>query len=236
MDKNEITQLIQEQIKLSQNSALYGASNYTFHTHNNLDSPVLPLTSIGGFPSSYSGQAGKTVIVNASASGLVFSAGSNAAGGSNTQIQYNNSGALAGSANFTWDNTNKILQLASAATIKTLPLASNTNQTRIEITPAASTGTGLPGDVVIRGGFSSTSTGGGDVYIVPGKGTGSVDNGYVIIGNGVLPTTSNYGFLVLPQVNGTPTGAPQAGSLVYDGNTSKLWIYTGLAWKSVTLT
>lgn len=30
-------------------------------------------------------------------------------GGSNTQVQFNNSGAFGGSANLTWDNTNKIL-------------------------------------------------------------------------------------------------------------------------------
>jgi hypothetical protein len=35
-------------------------------------------------------------------------------GGSNTQVQYNNSGAFAGSANFTWNNTNSILTVASS--------------------------------------------------------------------------------------------------------------------------
>jgi len=54
--------------------------------------------------------------VSASAGARVWTTlgGSTAPGGSNTQVQFNNSGAFGGSANFTWDNTNKILTLADS--------------------------------------------------------------------------------------------------------------------------
>jgi hypothetical protein len=37
-------------------------------------------------------------------------------GGANTQVQFNNSSAFGGSANFTWDNTNNVLSLSSSLT------------------------------------------------------------------------------------------------------------------------
>lgn len=72
MDKSEITQLIKDQIKAAQKEALYATSNNTYHTHNNIDSPILPLTSIGGFPTSYVGQAGNALVVNSSGTGISF--------------------------------------------------------------------------------------------------------------------------------------------------------------------
>lgn len=44
-------------------------------------------------------------------SAFAWSTGSTAPAGSNTQIQYNNSGAFGASSNLTWDNTNKILSV-----------------------------------------------------------------------------------------------------------------------------
>jgi len=45
----------------------------------------------------------------------VVPSGGGTPGGSNTQVQYNNSGAFAGSANLIWDNTNTILSVANSS-------------------------------------------------------------------------------------------------------------------------
>jgi hypothetical protein len=52
--------------------------------------------------------------------------GSGVAGGSNTQVQYNSSGSLAGSANFIWDNTNSRIGLGTASPAATLSISTQT--------------------------------------------------------------------------------------------------------------
>ena len=52
----------------------------------------------------------------------------------------------------------------------------------------------------------------------------------------VVPVAAKDGFTVLPSCAGTPTGTPRdKGSTVYDTTNNKLYIWTGTAWKSVTL-
>lgn len=68
-------------------------------------------------PASYIGSNGKVVAVNSGATALEFvTAPAAGAGGSNTQVQYNDSSVLGGDANFTWDKTIPKLTLSGAAT------------------------------------------------------------------------------------------------------------------------
>ena len=53
--------------------------------------------------------------------------GAGVAGGSTTQVQYNSSGSLAGSANFTWDNTNTRLGVGTASPAYSLDVAISQN-------------------------------------------------------------------------------------------------------------
>jgi hypothetical protein len=75
-------------------------------------------------PNSYSGQAGKVVAVNATATGLEFVTSGGSPGGSNTQVQFNNSGAFGGSASFTWDGSQLavIKQTITSPSTVTVPL------------------------------------------------------------------------------------------------------------------
>lgn len=63
-------------------------------------------------------------------------------GGSDTQVQYNSSGAFAGSSNFTWDNTNKRLGLG---------LGALATQGEVEIAyPAGQNGASFPHGILLR--------------------------------------------------------------------------------------
>jgi hypothetical protein len=61
----------------------------------------------------------------------------------------------------------------------------------------------------------------------------------VILSNAALPTSATDGFTYIPTCAGTPTGTPttQTGTvpMVFDTTNTKLYCYTGGAWKSVTL-
>jgi hypothetical protein len=50
--------------------------------------------------------AGSNITITNSSGGITIAAAGGAPGGSNTQIQFNNSSSFGGSANFTWDGTN----------------------------------------------------------------------------------------------------------------------------------
>jgi hypothetical protein len=66
-------------------------------------SGVITFNNSYSFPTS-DGTSGQTLVTNGSGL-LTFSDVVSSAGGSNTQLQYNNSGSFAGSANLTWDNS-----------------------------------------------------------------------------------------------------------------------------------
>lgn len=53
----------------------------------------------------------------------------------------------------------------------------------------------------------------------------------------LLATTTTVGFYYIPTTTAAPTGTPTggAGASIFDKTNSKLYIYTGSAWKSVTL-
>jgi hypothetical protein len=66
-------------------------------------------------PIGVAGTNGKVFTSDANGFGTWQTPSSGSPAGSNTQIQYNNSGAFGASSSFTWDNTNKILAMTGAA-------------------------------------------------------------------------------------------------------------------------
>lgn len=72
MDKNETTQLISNMIDANAKKAQYDVTRIPYHIHNNLDAPQIPFIGLSDTPYTYSGQAGKTLIVNPLGTGLIF--------------------------------------------------------------------------------------------------------------------------------------------------------------------
>jgi len=76
MDKEQIRQLVQEEInkRMSETDTVnqFALSQTSFHTHNGVDSQKIPFTNLSDTPVSYSGSAGKSVVVNSAENGLEF--------------------------------------------------------------------------------------------------------------------------------------------------------------------
>lgn len=72
MSTNTTEKMIQDTVRKMQRDDLYSTNNFTYHTHNNLDSPQIPFTALGGVPSAYGSNAGKSLVVNSTSTGLVF--------------------------------------------------------------------------------------------------------------------------------------------------------------------
>lgn len=165
--------------------------------------------------------------------------------GSNTQIQYNNSGAFGASSDFTWDNTGKVLTInsgtratlttSSSAHLKvaTPDVAGNTKF--LELIGGNATGangtTSKGGRVHIFGGDSTTATDqfGGYVWVDAGDRTASnlggarilaLGGGSTFTGWGVEPASgSNAGALYLAA--GDATGASgNGGNVIINAGTS----------------
>lgn len=83
MNENDIRALVEKIFDEKTRAALYNTKNYTYHTHNGIDSPILtPLN-------------------------IPFAT----VGGANTNVQFNNNGAFGGSSEFTFDNSGLIKTL-----------------------------------------------------------------------------------------------------------------------------
>lgn len=150
-------------------------------------------------------------------------------GGSDTQIQFNNSGSFGGSAFLTFDSSNAIIK----------PTATTVGTTFTINAGAGLSGNNPGGNLQLGGGNAQGSGQGGHVQLLGGStSTGNV--GGVYLGRGNLGLTSaNDGFVYITSVAGTPTGTPvtQVSSsiaMVYDRTNNKLYAYNG-SWKSVTL-
>jgi hypothetical protein len=67
-----------------------------------------------------------------------------------------------------------------------------------------------------------------------------LNSGNVVLGNGAVTTTSTTGYVYIPTVSGTATGAATsyAGSvaMIYDTSANRLAIRSGGVWRSVLLT
>lgn len=75
MDRNEVLQLINQKMEEKSREGRYSVSNVPFHTHNNLDSPVLHFVDLGDTPHTYQSQTGDMLLVNNTATGLSFFTG-----------------------------------------------------------------------------------------------------------------------------------------------------------------
>lgn len=133
-------------------------------------------------------------------------------GGSNTQVQFNDSGSFGGDANFTWDNTSKALILGTEGGIGVLSSANavsaNTAGADFEFDGGSGNGTAKGGDLTFNGGpggstdgrggdigFTAGSAGvsnadAGNIFFSPGAKSGSGTKGHVYIQDGESPFRS----------------------------------------------
>lgn len=73
MPQKDIEQTVKNAIQEYMKSSRYSVVNVPFHTHNNIDSPLLPFTGLSDVPGSYENSAGFVVTVNSTETGLQFS-------------------------------------------------------------------------------------------------------------------------------------------------------------------
>lgn len=87
------------------------------------------------------GTAGQALLSGGPSGTPTWGTAAAGAGGSTTQIQYNNAGVLAGSANFVWDNANNALQAGGSTYTGAAVVGNQTSQGRygIALTGAAAT-------------------------------------------------------------------------------------------------
>ena len=157
-------------------------------------------------------------------------AATTAAAGSNTQIQYNNSGAFGASTDFTWTDASKTLSLnnGGAAASSTVSVANNAsgNGKNVNVIAGGSTGSnGTGGSLTLNAGFGNGAGQGGNVSINAGDSgvTGTNNGGAVNItgGRGQTPgpafggAVNITGGTVLADGNGggvNITGSPGVGT------------------------
>ena len=75
MNKQEITDLINDLIDANSAQNQFAVSTVAFHKHNGMDSPSLPFTNLSDVPISYYGNKGRSIIVAPSEKLLEFSSG-----------------------------------------------------------------------------------------------------------------------------------------------------------------
>jgi hypothetical protein len=107
--------------------------------------------------------------------GVAVSAGSTSPGGADTQVQYNNAGAFAGSADFAWINGSRTLNIGSAGAGVVTPVvnASGTGRALTIRGGGTSNTSSSPGDLNISGGTNSVDGPGGNIFVNAGSGTGA---------------------------------------------------------------
>lgn len=165
----------------------YGVAEVPFHTHNGVDSPTLPVTSILGYPvfatvPTKKGQNGQTILVGSGTSynfysfinGAWRSVGAGSAGGANTDIQFNDSGALGGQPTFTFDKATYIVTIGAENNTGTVAganaVTANLGGGAIEIQGGVGNGNGEGGSALLLGGDGGTTGLGGSIAIVSGPG------------------------------------------------------------------
>lgn len=129
-----------------------------------------------------------------SSNGEVDGFGSGGVGGSDTQIQFNDGGSIAGDASLTWDNTNEILTIG--------------------------TGSDVTGTIESDGNLSLATTEGGNVRLQPGDGASAgQDGGDVILTAGVGNTDGTGGDITITAGDSGTIGAlesSRAGNITLD--------------------
>jgi len=130
--------------------------------------------------------------------------GSGSAGGSNTDVQFNSSGALGGSGNFTWNNGSRLLTVTSASS-GVAGIAVGTGYIQADAGFLATPGTAMA--------YDSIQAPGGGFY---GKSFTALN--YIQTGNGTaIPTL-------------TSGDSPNAGWMYYNTTNACEELYSGTAW------
>lgn len=161
-------------------------------------------------------------------------------GGSDTEIQFNDSGVLAGNPGFTYDNSAEVIGiLNNELDIITSGGGAPDAFIFMEGGNGNSVIEGGPDEFSLRGtdGALGTNNNGANVNVVGGQPDGTGAIGDVLLNFGTIATTAKGGFVGLPKTAGTPTGVPNngAGVMVYDTSANKIWVYNG-SWRSVAVT
>lgn len=72
MQEQDVINIIKKQRDISQVEDQYSVARVPYHVHNNIDSPPIMFTGLFDAPNSFTGSAGKTIIVNSTATLLTF--------------------------------------------------------------------------------------------------------------------------------------------------------------------
>jgi hypothetical protein len=170
--------------------------------------------------------------------GTSSSGGGGTPGGSNTQVQFNNSGAFGGDPDYTYDATNNIISLGNNSTPAVIQGTAAVSA-GLTIRGGTSNGTNAGGSLTLRSGNGSSNAQAGTILVQPGTaGTGSAvaganvtvqggagaaagvggDGGQAIItgGSGASPN-GNAGQVAI--TGGTGTGSGSAGGVTISGGT-----------------
>jgi hypothetical protein len=121
-----------------------------------------------------------TLGTNLSMSGTTLNAaggGGGTPGGANTNVQYNDSGAFGGDANFTWDKTNKIHIISSTSATALAVGANGSTNSALQVDASiASSATGIVVKSAAAGSavfINAISTGANENFVINSKGSGS---------------------------------------------------------------
>lgn len=245
MNEAQIRQLVQEMIDAQQDKDLYSVAKTPYHTHNGIDSPKIPngVTTVTDgvttvFPAgSIKFTSGATVTDAGNGEADVAISGSGGSpGGSDKQVQFNDSGTFGGDSKLTFDKTSGLVTIGgdinlSQSNPRTVKVVDSTgdggvlaiqasnaggaNHVGGTIRPTSGNGigTGSAGDIQLQVG-NPGSTGaveGGNIIAYAGapNSTGKFGNVY-LDGTNAIATSDTGPFVVLPHCAGTPTGVPSA--------------------------
>ncbi len=134
--------------------------------------------------------------------------------GSNTRLQFNDSGSFGGAADLQWDKTGHSFTFGNGVVV-----GNASNQNIVGVNSTSSIG----GSINLQMGSGPSENYQGNVYIKPGNGTS-------------LTNSATAGFLYIPTMNGAPTQPPRDGdtAMVFDVSNNKLWVYNS-GWVGITL-
>ncbi len=164
----------------------FNVSPVPYHTHNGIDSPIISTASTGSTalivtdgshtvnPTSTISFTG-AVVTNAGG-GEADVAVSGAAGGADTQVQFNNSGALDGDVNFKWDAPSQNLILNQNAFIQPSNKSGTGYSLAVE-SGNSSGGNGVGGAAAFGAGDGNGSGSGGEAQFFGGSGGGGAAAG-----------------------------------------------------------
>lgn len=283
MTRDEIIQLIKEQLAADKSSGQYGISAVPYHVHNNLDAPQLSFLGLSDAPNSpaksYKGQNGNPIAVNGTETGLEFTtfppaeiivtdgitsvealeisftgatvtdggggtadvtitASGIAAAGSDTDVQFNSSGLIAGNGGLTYTSGNTLgigghLSLIGDNTASSIILSASTSGTGTTFNMTGSDGNsggGAGGTMFINAGNAVSIGGGGGFIVAGGQGAGTSNGGPIQLAGGAAAGSGNGGTALLEGGNGVNGGSASIfGGSGSGGNGGTTFVFGGLA-------